>query len=221
MEFSIDQATGPLKGQDGEPNYSVKADIPEGITKIYSVNSITTNINNDHGGFQNVIAHVNTAPIINNNAKIGNVNTTNENRNTREGNDARAKSPTDDIIKPAKLINISDDGFKTPGKKQTTKATEKHNPFRIPVKNKFANIEEETTSNAQAKETDDYSPTKLPPIMLALTANYTHALQEIHRKFPKTEYKLTKGYAKIFPYTEDSYRKMITYLTNANMNTTL
>ncbi|GIX74839.1 hypothetical protein CEXT_1331 [Caerostris extrusa] len=31
MEFSIDQMTGPLKGQDGEPNYSVKADIPEGM----------------------------------------------------------------------------------------------------------------------------------------------------------------------------------------------
>ncbi|GIY98947.1 nucleic-acid-binding protein from transposon X-element [Caerostris extrusa] len=86
---------------------------------------------------------------------------------------------------------------------------------RIPVNNKFANIEEETTSNAQAKETDDYSPTKPPPIMLALTANYTHSLHEIHRKFPKTENKLTKGYIKIFPDTEDSYRKIITNLTNA------
>ncbi|GIY07980.1 RNA-directed DNA polymerase from mobile element jockey [Caerostris darwini] len=118
-------------------------------------------------------------------------------------------------LKPAKLINLSDDGFKTPGKKQTAKATEKHNPFRIPVNNKFANIEEETSSNAQVTVTDDHSPTKPPPIMLALTANYTHALQEIHRKFPKTENKLTKGYIKIFPDTEDSYRKIITYLTNA------
>ncbi|GIY07984.1 hypothetical protein CDAR_574641 [Caerostris darwini] len=31
MEFSINQATGTLKGQDGEPNYSVKVDIPEGM----------------------------------------------------------------------------------------------------------------------------------------------------------------------------------------------
>ncbi|GIY07982.1 hypothetical protein CDAR_574631 [Caerostris darwini] len=96
----------------------------------------------------------------------------NENRNTKEGNDARAvKRPADDIIKPAKLISLSDDGFKTPGKKQTAKATEKHNSFRIPVNNKFANIEEETSSNAQVTVTDDHSPTKPPPIMLALTAN--------------------------------------------------
>ncbi|GIZ03743.1 nucleic-acid-binding protein from transposon X-element [Caerostris extrusa] len=101
------------------------------------------------------------------------------------------------------------------GKNKLQKATEKHNPFRIPDNNKFANIEEKTTSNAQAKETDDYSPTKPPPIMLALTANYTHALQEIHRKFPKTENKLTKGCIKICPDTEDSYRKIITYLIKA------
>ncbi|GIY13210.1 hypothetical protein CDAR_171661 [Caerostris darwini] len=123
----------------------------------------------------------------------------NENLNTREGKVARAvKRPADDIIKPAKLINLSDNGFKTPGKKQTQKATEKHNQFRIHVNNKFANIEEENTSNAQATETDDHSPTKPPPIMLALIANYTHALQEIHRKFPRQKTNSPKATLKYF-----------------------
>ncbi|GIX87955.1 hypothetical protein CEXT_210871, partial [Caerostris extrusa] len=91
----------------------------------------------------------------------------------------------------------------------TAKATEKRNPFRIPVNNKFKH-RRKTTSYAQAKETDDYSPTKPPPIMLALTANYTHV--SIFKKYIKnshllTEKKLTKGYIKIFPDSVDSYRE--------------
>ncbi|GIY82296.1 hypothetical protein CEXT_3081 [Caerostris extrusa] len=96
----------------------------------------------------------------------------------KEGNDARAvKRPADDIIKPAKFINMSDDGFKTPG----------------------------NYLKCLSKRNDDYSPTKPPPIMLASTVNCTHVLQEIHRKFHRTENKLTEGYIKIFPDTEDSY----------------
>ncbi|GIY78154.1 nucleic-acid-binding protein from transposon X-element [Caerostris darwini] len=217
LEFSVDQATGLLKGQDGEPYYSVKADIPEGMCvskEERQAKEICQNITDLEYEIAALEAHLQYNSTIKSNQDKFLKNPNNYPHYGQLCAEIQfiQKSLED---RRAKLINISDDGFKTPGKKQFAKATEKHYPFRIPVNNKFANIEEETTSNTQAKETDDYSPNKPPPIMLALTANYTHALQEIHRKFPKTENKLTKGYIKIFPDTEDSYRKIITYVINA------
>ncbi|GIY61524.1 hypothetical protein CDAR_2991 [Caerostris darwini] len=84
--------------------------------------------------------------------------------------------------------------------------------FDIQRIDRLANMEEESTSQEQSQDTDDQPATKPPPIMLSQTANYTQALQEIHRKYPKTE---DKGHIKKISENEESYRKIITYLNNS------
>ncbi|GIX86346.1 hypothetical protein CEXT_377181 [Caerostris extrusa] len=140
MEFSIDQATGPLKGQGGEPNYSVKADIPEGMcvtVEERQVKEICQNITDLEYEIAALKANLQYNSTVKSNQEKFLKNPNNyphygqlfaemqfiqQSLEDRRERVTRVKRPTDDIINPAKLINISDDGFKTPGEKPNRKS---------------------------------------------------------------------------------------------------
>ncbi|GIX80118.1 hypothetical protein CEXT_571281 [Caerostris extrusa] len=151
----MDIIIGSLQSHDGEPMYSVKTDIPEvrlGVTEEEIKRIMSTNFK-----------------LGKRNCSVNNVNT-NTKRNTKTGKEANVvKRAGNSIIKPTKLINISQDGFIQPGRKQTAKTKDGHVPFRIPINNKFNNIEEETNSQEQSQDINQHLQ-KLPPLMLAFNS---------------------------------------------------
>ncbi|GIY10683.1 hypothetical protein CEXT_743831 [Caerostris extrusa] len=81
-----------------------------------------------------------------------------------------------------------DDSFQTPNKRHSIRSTPSEISFRLPTHNKFDNIPDDTVNS------DEPIPiiNKIQPIMLAMTANYNLALQNINKNFPSTNKILAK-----------------------------
>ncbi|GIY71182.1 hypothetical protein CEXT_791231 [Caerostris extrusa] len=105
----------------------------------------------------------------------------------------------ENILKLAKLINISQEGFKSYGKNLTAPNSSEHVTFQIPLNNKFESMIEEKPKKVNKEEEIENTPFKPPPLMLTLTANCTLDLY-VNRKFPGNKNTLKKRIHKNLSY---------------------